>query len=43
MEHGWQQGEKLRARATSSGDWHNIATHPDYAGRDRITEMQKRG
>ena len=43
MEHGWQQGEKLRARATSSGDWHNIATHQDYAGRDRITEMQKRG
>ena len=43
MEHGWQQGEKLRARATSRGDWHNIATHQDYAGRDRITEMQKRG
>ena len=43
MEHGWQQGDKLRARATVSGDWQHIATHQDYAGRDRITEMQKRG
>ena len=43
MEHGWQQGATLRARADASGDWQHIATHCDYAGRERITEMQRRG
>ena len=43
MEHGWQQGAALRARAEASGDWQHIATHCDYAGRERITEMQRRG
>ena len=43
MEHGWQQGAALRARADASGDWHHIATHRDHAGRERITEMQRRG
>ena len=43
MEHGWQQGETLRTRAAASGDWQHIATHRDYAGRERMSEMQKRG
>ena len=43
LEHGWQQGETLRARATTAGGWQHIATHQDYAGRDRLTEMQRTG
>ncbi|MDO4644131.1 MAG: peptide chain release factor N(5)-glutamine methyltransferase [Cardiobacteriaceae bacterium] len=43
MEHGWQQAETLRMQAIANPIWQQIASHPDYAGRDRMTEMQKRG
>ena len=43
MEHGWQQGDALRARAARNPAWQHIATGQDYARRDRYTEMQKGG
>jgi len=43
MEHGWQQGDALRARAARYPTWQHIATGQDYARRDRYTEMQKGG
>lgn len=42
MEHGWQQGNTLRARAAHNPAWQHITTGQDYARRDRYTEMQKR-
>ena len=43
MEHGWQQGDALCARAARYPAWQHIATGQDYARRDRYTEMQKGG
>jgi release factor glutamine methyltransferase len=36
LEHGWQQGEAVRATLRARG-YANIATHRDLGGRDRVT------
>lgn len=36
LEHGWQQGEAVRAILRARG-YANIATHQDHGGRDRVT------
>ncbi|MBC3229955.1 peptide chain release factor N(5)-glutamine methyltransferase [Serratia fonticola] len=40
LEHGWQQGENVRALLNAAG-FIAVATHRDYGGNDRVTLGQK--
>src|SRR5699024_12746609 len=37
MEHGEEQGERVRELMESTASLRQAATHPDYTGRDRFT------
>ncbi len=40
VEHGYEQGARLRKHAKKQGCWDHIATRRDYGGKDRITSMR---
>ena len=40
VEHGYEQGARLRKHAEKQGAWDHIATRRDYGGKDRITSMR---
>lgn len=42
LEHGFEQGARLRSYAKQFSTWNHIATLPDLAHLERITLMQKR-
>lgn len=41
LEHGWQQGAKLREFAQQRKAWQHIQTRKDYGNNERVTLMQK--
>ncbi|GAB3080495.1 peptide chain release factor N(5)-glutamine methyltransferase [Intrasporangium mesophilum] len=41
VEHADSQGESLPRRLAATGEWHDLADHPDLSGRPRVTTARR--